>query len=43
MSISPVIWRPVSAVADRGDEISGDYPVAMPLEVICDQLLAVFP
>src|ERR1700741_3924456 len=31
----------VSAVADRGDEISGDYPAVLPLAVICDQLRAV--
>src|SRR5262245_16396591 len=33
----------VFALADRGDEISGDYPVALPLEILRDQPLAVFP
>src|SRR5262245_11852714 len=33
----------VSALADRGDEISGDYPVAPPLEILRNQPLAVFP
>src|SRR6266545_4216623 len=33
----------VFALADRGDEISGDYPVALPLEILRDQALAVFP
>src|SRR5215813_1570091 len=33
----------VSAAPDRGDEISGDYPVAPSLEILRDQPLAVFP
>src|SRR5215475_7933316 len=33
----------VSPVTDRGDEISGDYPVALPLEILRDHPLAVFP
>src|SRR5215831_10408442 len=33
----------VSAAPDRGDEISGDYPVALSLEILRDQPLAVFP
>src|SRR5215475_8716001 len=33
----------VSAVADRGDVISCDYPVALSLEILRDQPLAVFP
>src|SRR5262245_51933563 len=33
----------VSAVADRGDVISGDYPVSLPLEILRDQPLAVLP
>src|SRR5262249_22935748 len=32
----------VSSVTDRGDEISRDYPVALPLEILRDQPLAVF-
>src|SRR4030095_8733409 len=31
----------VSALADRGDEISCDYPAALPLEILRDQPLAV--
>src|SRR5262245_23093479 len=33
----------VSAAPDRGDEISCDYPVALSLEILRDQPLAVFP
>src|SRR5262245_20723209 len=33
----------VSAMTDRGDEISDDYPVALTLEILRYQPLAVFP